>query len=267
MPVVKLLVLRGAHRGEPLVVSEVEVGLGAVVGDEHLAVLERAHRARVDVDVGVELLQGDLEPAALEDAADGCGGKSLAQRRHDAAGDEDVLGLDAFLRMSVGLREDPGHPLEIGGRVHRLGTKIRIDDDDRNAGLEGPQLLEPLVHARAGRGSGGSARCSVSPVGVDALVLAVAGEPARSRRQSAAKVRRRASVLRASMVGNRRPRKVQGLPVPALTTLTTLGSNRSASSSIGSASVAISTCEPPVERRDQPVEAGRGQQRLVGLEC
>ena len=32
--------------GEALVVAEVEVGLGAVLGDEHLAVLERAHRAR-----------------------------------------------------------------------------------------------------------------------------------------------------------------------------------------------------------------------------
>ena len=38
--------------GEALVVAEVEVGLGAVVGDEDLAVLERAHRARIDVDVG-----------------------------------------------------------------------------------------------------------------------------------------------------------------------------------------------------------------------
>ena len=32
--------------GEALVVAQVEVGLGAVVGDEDLAVLERAHRAR-----------------------------------------------------------------------------------------------------------------------------------------------------------------------------------------------------------------------------
>src|SRR5262249_58019128 len=41
-------VVRAAERqsGEPLVVAEVEVGLGAVVGDEHFAVLERAHRAR-----------------------------------------------------------------------------------------------------------------------------------------------------------------------------------------------------------------------------
>ena len=36
----------GVAAGEALVMAEVEVGLGAVVGDEHLAVLGRAHRAR-----------------------------------------------------------------------------------------------------------------------------------------------------------------------------------------------------------------------------
>jgi hypothetical protein len=50
---------------EALVVAEVEVGLAAVVGDEHLAVLERVHRARVDVDVRVELLHRDPQPRAL----------------------------------------------------------------------------------------------------------------------------------------------------------------------------------------------------------
>ena len=46
--------LAGGHVGlggqvavqEPLVVADVQVGLGAVLGDEHLAVLERVHRAR-----------------------------------------------------------------------------------------------------------------------------------------------------------------------------------------------------------------------------
>ena len=37
---------RARHRREPLVVAEVEVGLGAVVGDVDLAVLEGRHRAR-----------------------------------------------------------------------------------------------------------------------------------------------------------------------------------------------------------------------------
>ena len=46
---------------EPLVVPEVEVGLTAVLGDEDLAVLERVHRAGVDVDVRVELAHRDAE--------------------------------------------------------------------------------------------------------------------------------------------------------------------------------------------------------------
>jgi hypothetical protein len=62
----------------PVVTLEVEVGLGAVFGDEHLAVLEGAHRARIDVDVGVELLVCDLEPSCLEEAPDRCGRDALA---------------------------------------------------------------------------------------------------------------------------------------------------------------------------------------------
>ena len=44
---------------EALVVADVEVGLRPVLGDEHLAVLERVHRAGVDVEVGVQLLHRD----------------------------------------------------------------------------------------------------------------------------------------------------------------------------------------------------------------
>ena len=53
--------------GEALVVAEVEVGLGAVFGDEDLAVLERTHRSRIDVDVRVELEVGDADAAGGED--------------------------------------------------------------------------------------------------------------------------------------------------------------------------------------------------------
>ena len=84
--------VRGARRvgvGEALVVAEVEVGLGAVLGDEHLAVLVGRHRARVDVDVGVELLQRDGQPARDQQLADRGGGDALAERGDDAAGDED----------------------------------------------------------------------------------------------------------------------------------------------------------------------------------
>ena len=79
--------------GEALVVAEVEIGFGSVLGDEDLAVLERAHRPRVDVDVGVELLQLDPEAAGDEKPADGGGCDPLAEGRDDASGDEDEAGL------------------------------------------------------------------------------------------------------------------------------------------------------------------------------
>jgi hypothetical protein len=83
-----------AHPGarEALVVAEVEVGLRTVFGDEDLAVLERAHGARVDVDVRVQLEVRDLDAAGLEDGPEGGGGDALAQGGHDTAGNEDVFG-------------------------------------------------------------------------------------------------------------------------------------------------------------------------------
>ena len=58
------------HAGEALVVAEVEVGLRAVVGDEHLAVLVGAHRAGIDVEIGVELAQPDRVAARLQKRAE-----------------------------------------------------------------------------------------------------------------------------------------------------------------------------------------------------
>ncbi|MNM57342.1 hypothetical protein D3C81_685400 [compost metagenome] len=54
----------GTH--EALVVAQVEIGFGAVVGDIHLTVLERAHGARIDVDVRIELHHRDLQATRFE---------------------------------------------------------------------------------------------------------------------------------------------------------------------------------------------------------
>ena len=60
----------GAAAGEALVMAKVEIGLGAVVGDEHLAVLGRAHRAGIDVEIGVELAQAHRIAARLQQRAE-----------------------------------------------------------------------------------------------------------------------------------------------------------------------------------------------------
>ena len=54
-----------------LVVAQVQVGLGAVVGDKHLAVLERRHGPRINIQIGVELHHVHAQAAALKQAADG----------------------------------------------------------------------------------------------------------------------------------------------------------------------------------------------------
>src|SRR6266540_295887 len=81
---------------EPLVVADVEVGLGPVLGHEHLAVLERAHRPRIDVEVGIELLHLHLESARLQEPAERRGGDPLAEGRDDTTGYEDVLRRPCF---------------------------------------------------------------------------------------------------------------------------------------------------------------------------
>jgi hypothetical protein len=50
---------------EAFVVAEIEIGFGAIIGDENFTVLEGAHGARVDIQVGVKLLQSDTEASAF----------------------------------------------------------------------------------------------------------------------------------------------------------------------------------------------------------
>ncbi len=91
---------------EALVVAKVKVRLSPVVGDEHLAVLVRAHRAGVDVEVWVELLKGDGQVAGLQDVPDGRRSDALSQRGDDTPGHENVLGhrdLQGGFRNVTGL--------------------------------------------------------------------------------------------------------------------------------------------------------------------
>ena len=115
---------RGVFVGEALVVAEVEIGLRAVLGDEDLAVLERAHRPRIDVDVGVELLQLDPVAAGDEQAPDRGRGDPLAEGRHDTSGNEDESGV-----ALVGW----AHALPSESSQRRGGTLSIVAEIDRNS--------------------------------------------------------------------------------------------------------------------------------------
>ena len=46
--------------------AQIEIGLRPVIGDVDLAVLERGHRPRIDVEIGVELAQTHAIAACLQ---------------------------------------------------------------------------------------------------------------------------------------------------------------------------------------------------------
>ena len=62
--------LRRLNAGEALVVAQVEVGLHTVDGDIAFAMFVGVERTGVDVDVGVELLDGDVVAPGLQELAD-----------------------------------------------------------------------------------------------------------------------------------------------------------------------------------------------------
>ncbi|GAS98745.1 putative uncharacterized protein [Mycolicibacterium canariasense] len=70
---------------------DVEIGLGSVLGDEHLTVLERVHGARVHVEIRVELLHGHLQTASGEQLPETTGRQAFTERRSNATTDEKVL--------------------------------------------------------------------------------------------------------------------------------------------------------------------------------
>ena len=84
-------VLRKVLVDEPLVVAQIQIGLGAVFRDEYLAVLNGIHSARVYVEIRVELLHGDLESPGLEQTSQRRGGDAFAQTGDHAAGDKNIF--------------------------------------------------------------------------------------------------------------------------------------------------------------------------------
>lgn len=71
--------------------TEVEVRLSAIIGDEYLTMLEWAHRARVNVDVGIKFYGCGLQSSRLKEGADARGGKTLTDGRYDTTSYEDVF--------------------------------------------------------------------------------------------------------------------------------------------------------------------------------
>ena len=69
----------GRNAGEAFVMAEIEIGLSAVVGYEHLPVLVGAHRAWIDIEIRVELAQPNRKAPRLQQRAKRRRCQALAQ--------------------------------------------------------------------------------------------------------------------------------------------------------------------------------------------
>jgi hypothetical protein len=78
----------GVHAGEAFVMAEVQVGLRAVIGHEHLAVLIRAHGTGIDIEIGVQLAQPHPVAAGLQQRRQSRRRNAFAERGDHAAGDK-----------------------------------------------------------------------------------------------------------------------------------------------------------------------------------
>src|SRR5215217_1248720 len=83
---------------ETLVVTEIQIRLGSVLGDEDFAVLVRVHSPGIYVYVRVELLQHHPVAPRLEEHPKRRSARPLADGRHDATRNEDILGLTTHRR-------------------------------------------------------------------------------------------------------------------------------------------------------------------------
>src|SRR5262249_6341699 len=127
---------------EALVVADVEIGLAAVLSDEDLAVLERAHRSGVDVQVRVELLRLDTQAAGLEQTAERRRDDPFAERRHHATRHEDVPDVASL----ANLRLDTHGNLPSASISRRTGVvSIRRPRERRSPRAPAPRAPSPMA--------------------------------------------------------------------------------------------------------------------------
>ena len=92
--------LLGKHRaGIALVMPKVQIGLSAVIGNEHLAMLKRRHGTGINVNVRVKFLHCDTQSARLQQSAQRSGRQTLADRGNNAAGNKDKFGFHVNLLL------------------------------------------------------------------------------------------------------------------------------------------------------------------------
>src|SRR5205807_3841792 len=145
----QIIALRELGMREALVVAQIEIGLRAIVGDEDFAVLEGTHGAGVNVQIRIELLAGDFQSAAFQQATDGCGCNPLTQRRDHAAGNEYILSHSLPpVELKPGTTWTPGQDLRV---CPRPAIRTRFPPPGCDSRSQARATVPGAPPARAGR--------------------------------------------------------------------------------------------------------------------
>ena len=68
--------------------AKVQIGLGAIVGNKNLTMLDRVHGTRINIDVQVEFLHGCFVAARFQQTSKGCSCDTFTEAGNNAAGNE-----------------------------------------------------------------------------------------------------------------------------------------------------------------------------------
>ena len=113
------------NAGEPFVMTKIKVGLGPVIGHEHLAMLGWRHCAGIDIQIGIEFTKADLVASRLKQGCKGGGTKALSKGRNHATSDKEIS------------RHGPSYYRNIqryvSGKITLSGSFIRILSLDKVA--------------------------------------------------------------------------------------------------------------------------------------
>src|SRR5579863_3957091 len=92
-----IVALIGGFIGKTLVVTQIKIGLCPVIRYKHLTMLVRRHGAGVNIDVGVELHEGDTDTTILEQASERGNRDTLSNRRRYTTCNKDEFGHKTLL--------------------------------------------------------------------------------------------------------------------------------------------------------------------------
>ncbi len=83
--------LRKVCVNKSFIVSQIEVGFGAVIGYKYFAVLERTHRSRVNVYIRVKFLYGNGKSSCSQKFTERCSDYSFSKRTYNTARYKNIL--------------------------------------------------------------------------------------------------------------------------------------------------------------------------------